>query len=126
MSAALCFLFPPVILMYIRDKILGDRIKCNFHGSAMDFLREYLLSACFLNFTVLAVNYLLLHHNDSVEDAPTNLDSDYNDIWLIWEDELDENAIADIEGQHYTAEESYEGDFADGLYYYVYQLHRNQ
>jgi hypothetical protein len=67
MSAALCFLFPPVILMYIRDKILGDRIKCNFHGSAMDFLREYLLSACFLNFTVLAVNYLLLHHNDSVE-----------------------------------------------------------
>lgn len=58
-------------------------------------------------------------------DAPANLDKDYEDIWLIWEGELDEDAEANIRRQHYTSEKIYEGSFANGAYYRVYQLQRN-
>lgn len=67
MSALLCFLLPPVFLMYLREKILGDKIECKFHGNAKDFLREYLLTVCFLNFTTVAVTYKLFHHDGPLD-----------------------------------------------------------
>ena len=55
MTVLLCFLLPPVFLMYVREKILGDKIKCNFYGDVKEFLREYLLTLCFLNFVTLTL-----------------------------------------------------------------------
>lgn len=67
MSVILCFLLPPVFLMYVREKILGDKIECKFHGELKDFLREYLLTVCFLNFTTLSVTYKLFHHAGALD-----------------------------------------------------------
>lgn len=67
MSVLLCFLLPPVFLMYMREKVLGDKIACGFHGNSKEFLREYLLSNCFLNFIVLFIIYKIFHHDGAVD-----------------------------------------------------------
>ena len=69
MSVLLCFLLPPIFLMYVREKMLGDKIECKFHGNAKEFLREYLLTLCFLNFTILAVTYKLFHHDGPLDSS---------------------------------------------------------
>ncbi len=69
MSVLLCFLLPSIFLMYVREKILGDKIECKFHGNTKEFLREYLLSLCFLNFTTLAVTYILFHHDRPLDSS---------------------------------------------------------
>lgn len=72
MTVLLCFLLPPVFLMYVREKVLGGKIKCSFHGEVKDFLKEYLLSICFLNFIVIAVTYKLFHHEGVLDAALMN------------------------------------------------------
>ncbi len=67
MSVLLCFLLPSVFFMYVREKILGDKIECGFHGSAKEFLREYLLALCFLNFVTLALTYKVFHHEGALD-----------------------------------------------------------
>lgn len=67
MTVLLCFLLPPIFLMYVREKILGNKIKCNFYGNAKDFFREYFLWLCFLNFVVLAITYKIFHHDSSLD-----------------------------------------------------------
>ena len=69
MMVLICFLLPPVFLMFIRDKILGGKINCNFYGRMKDFLREYLLSTCFLNFSVWAIIYKVFKHNGTIEST---------------------------------------------------------
>lgn len=59
MIALLCLTLPPVFLMYMRDKILGDKLSCAFHKGLSDFLREYVLAALFLNFISIAVTCLV-------------------------------------------------------------------
>lgn len=67
MTVLLCFLLPPFFLMYVREKVLGSKIKCGFRGDAGAFLREYLLSVCFLNFAVLSITYKLFHHDGALD-----------------------------------------------------------
>lgn len=69
MTVLLCFLLPPVFLMYVREKILGDKIKCNFYGGVKEFLREYLLALCFLNFATLTLTCKVFHHEGSLDAA---------------------------------------------------------
>lgn len=57
------------------------------------------------------------------ENAPMRLDTSYEDIWLIWQGELDEAAEASIREQNYTSTETYEGFLANEDYR-VYQLQR--
>lgn len=65
MISLLCVLLPPIFYMYIRWRVLGDKIKCNFYGNTREFLCEYFLSLCFLNFLVLAIVYKLFNYDIS-------------------------------------------------------------
>ena len=69
MTVLLCFLLPPVFLMYIREKVLGSKTECNFYGDVKSFLREYLLTLCFLNFVVLAVTYKLFTPHGALDTS---------------------------------------------------------
>lgn len=55
-------------------------------------------------------------------DAIENLDTDYNDILLLWTQELDETTLENVNKQGYDYEKIYEGRFANGAYYYAYKL----
>ncbi len=65
----LSFIFPPILLMYVREKVLGDKIKCNFHNDIKEFLKEYFLTSGFLNFAVIAITYLLFHHEEGIDQS---------------------------------------------------------
>lgn len=67
MTVVLCFLLPSVLLMYIRDKVLGNNIACGFRGGVKDFLREYLLTVCLLNFVVISITYVVFDHESSLD-----------------------------------------------------------
>lgn len=55
-------------------------------------------------------------------DAIENLDQDYNEILLLWTQELDETSLENVNKQGYDYEKIYEGRFANGAYYYAYKL----
>lgn len=67
MAVILCFLLPPIVLMYIREKVLSNNLTCGFRGETKEILKEYLLSVCFLNFAVITVTYVIFHHEGSLD-----------------------------------------------------------
>ena len=66
MIRVLCFLLPPVFFMYMREKVLGNKISCSFNKEWIHFIKEYLLSVCLLNFVSISVTYLLFKHTGSM------------------------------------------------------------
>ena len=71
MIVLICILLPPLFLMFMRDKVLGDKVKCNFYGTLRDFKMEYLISTIFLNLTVWAIVFMIFHHDISLEESIT-------------------------------------------------------
>lgn len=71
MIVLICILLPPLFLMFMRDKVLGDKVKCNFYGTLRDFIMEYLISTIFLNLTVWAIVFMIFHHDISLEESIT-------------------------------------------------------
>lgn len=69
MIAPFCLLLPPVFLLFMREKILGEKLNCGFRRETKAFLREYLLSTCLLNFVTLVIAYTLFHHDGALESA---------------------------------------------------------
>lgn len=53
------------------------------------------------------------------------LAGDDKEVWLIWEKEMSKEAKANIRKKHFAISKIYEGRFANGPYYRVYQLHKN-
>ena len=63
MIMGFCFLLPPILLMYLRDKILGGN-GCSFRKDAFSFVREYLITALLLNFAVISIAYIVFGHTE--------------------------------------------------------------
>lgn len=55
--------------MYMREKVLGNKISCSFSKEWIHFVKEYLLSACLLNFVSISVTYLLFKHTGSMVNS---------------------------------------------------------
>lgn len=67
MTAIVCFLLPAIFLMFMRYKILGDKVKCGFCGDVKSFLKEYLIVVLFLNVVVIAIAYVFFGHDGALD-----------------------------------------------------------
>jgi len=63
----LCYLLPPIFFMFMREKVLGEKINCGYSGNLKSFVKEYLLSTCFLNFFVIMITVLVFKHGGSLD-----------------------------------------------------------
>lgn len=69
MILALCLLLPPVFLLFIREKVLGEKLDCSFRRETKLLLRDYLLAVCLLNFVALTLTYALFGHDGALKAA---------------------------------------------------------
>lgn len=77
-----------------------------------------------LGWTLL--EYYFPENISAVDTGKLNkLDEAGKEIWLIWQKEISEEAKANISKKHFAISKIYEGYFANGPYYHVYQLHKN-
>lgn len=61
MIAFLCLFFPPVLLLWVRERIV-EKEADNCDQSLFGFIIKYLLSALLLNFSAIAITYLIFGH----------------------------------------------------------------
>ena len=123
-GAILCCNIPAYIHIYKSDRDLNIETAKFVDVVAPASDVEIVTNNTHLGWTLLRYYY---PNNTSKcdSDAPMHLDTEFKDIYLIWEDELDENEVESIEQQQYSVEPYYAGYFANGVYYYVYKLHSN-
>lgn len=58
------------------------------------------------------------------ENAVEDIDQNYSEIWLFWTQHLDEHKISEINKQSYSCNEIYESKFANGIYFHIYKLEK--
>lgn len=68
----MCLALPAVFFMFIREKILGSKVNCSFYGKPFDFIKEYLLSTLFLNFTAITITCHVFKHRGELYGAFNN------------------------------------------------------
>ena len=61
-----------------------------------------------------------------VEELSSINNSDYDDAWIFWTEEIDEYTANSFREEHYQFEEIYEGLSSDGLNCFVYNIRRNK
>lgn len=69
MTLVICILLPALFLMFMREKVLGKEITCGFNQEFKSFIKEYLITLCFLNAGVISIAYLFFHHSGAIDKA---------------------------------------------------------
>lgn len=122
--AILCSNVPEYAQTYREDRSLNNETAKFLNEVNPESNVELVTNNSHLGWTLLS--YYYPENNSKYNtNAPESLDMDYEDIWLIWDGELDETDENNIKKQSFTFAKDYEGVFADGVHYHVYKLHRN-
>lgn len=65
MISFLCLAIPPILLLYIRSKVVGK----NEHKTLENRIVEYCFALLFLNFIAISITYLVFHHSGRLQSA---------------------------------------------------------
>ena len=115
---------PAYIQTYQEDSSLNRETKRFLEMVRPDNDAELVTNNDHLAWTLL--EYYPENNSKYEESALEELDTNYENIWMIWQGDLDGAAENNIGKQGYSIKKICENFFEDGAYYYVYALHRDK